>query len=208
MVIVGCSQAADLMQDFKTGYLVGASANAMIVAQIVGACMSCIIVPTVWVVMNQAFTIPGDVITAPFGEVYRVLAITASVGLSGLPTHCGIFMLIGAIYTIVFNLYIDLFSESENKVHNAIANYCPVPMAVAIGMIVPAYFGLEGMIMAVIIIYWKSVDCPGFEKAQYILAAAMLTGEGFSVLTQIIVSIAGGASPMTISYANAGAGGH
>ncbi|KAF0776125.1 hypothetical protein AaE_000175, partial [Aphanomyces astaci] len=49
MVIVGCSQAADLMQDFKTGYLVGASAKSMIIAQIFGAVMSCLIVPSVWV---------------------------------------------------------------------------------------------------------------------------------------------------------------
>ncbi|EQC30353.1 hypothetical protein SDRG_11930 [Saprolegnia diclina VS20] len=191
------------MQDFKTGYLVGASAKSMIVAQIFGACMSCLIVPTVWVVMNQAFTIPGDVITAPYGEIYRTLAITASVGLSGLPKYCGYFMLIGAIYTVLFNLLIDTCSESKNKVVRVIANYCPVPMAVAIGMIVPAYFGLEGMIMAAIIGYWRTVDCPGFEKAQYVLAAGMLTGEGFSVLTQIVVSIAGAEAPMKITYANA-----
>ncbi|CAK5243688.1 unnamed protein product, partial [Aphanomyces euteiches] len=73
MVIVGCSQAADLMQDFKTGYLVGASAKSMIIAQIFGACMSCLIVPSVWIMMTSAYTIPGDVIQAPYGEVYRIL---------------------------------------------------------------------------------------------------------------------------------------
>ncbi|OQR80644.1 hypothetical protein ACHHYP_17378 [Achlya hypogyna] len=203
MVIVGCSQAADLMQDFKTGYLVGASAKSMIVAQIFGACMSCIIVPTVWVVMNEAFTIPGDVIKAPYGEIYRALAITATVGLSGLPTYCGYFMLVGAIYTVVFNLYIDMFTSSKNKTLNLIANHCPIPMAVAIGMIVPAYFGLEGMIMAAVIAYWKYKDSGSFEKSQYVLAAGMLTGEGFSVLTQIIVSICGGNAPISVSYKKA-----
>jgi uncharacterized oligopeptide transporter (OPT) family protein len=31
------SQAGDLIQDFKTGYLVGATPNAMLKAQIIGA---------------------------------------------------------------------------------------------------------------------------------------------------------------------------
>ncbi|EQC42264.1 hypothetical protein SDRG_00004 [Saprolegnia diclina VS20] len=201
MVIVGCSQAADLMQDFKTGYLVGASAKSMIVAQIFGACMSCLVVPTVWVLMNDAYTLPGPLLKAPFGEVYRVMAITATVGLSGLPTYCGYFMLVGVVYTIVFNLYIDNFSESKNKVLNVIANHCPLPMAVSIGMIVPASFGLEGMIMAGIIAYWKSKDEASFEKTQYILAAGLMTGEGFSVLTQIIVTLCGGSAPVQVSYA-------
>ncbi|KDO19214.1 hypothetical protein SPRG_21598 [Saprolegnia parasitica CBS 223.65] len=201
MVIVGCSQAADLMQDFKTGYLVGASAKSMIIAQIFGACMSCLVVPTVWVLMNDAYTLPGPLLKAPFGEVYRVMAITATVGLSGLPTYCGYFMLVGVVYTIVFNLYIDNFSESKNKVLNVIANHCPLPMAVSIGMIVPASFGLEGMIMAGIIAYWKSKDEDSFEKTQYILAAGLMTGEGFSVLTQIIVTLCGGSAPVQVSYA-------
>ncbi|OQR91549.1 metal-nicotianamine transporter YSL6-like isoform 1 [Thraustotheca clavata] len=201
MVIVGCSQAADLMQDFKTGYLVGASATSMIKSQIIGACLSCLIVPSVWVIFNNAFTIPGEQLKAPYGEVYRVLAITATSGLSGLPKYCGWFMLVGALYTIIFNLYIDLFTTSNNKYMRLFAEYCPVPMPVAIGMIVPAYFGLEGAIVMIIVYFWKRSNPALFEKAQYILAAGMLTGEGFSVLTQIIVSIGGGVPPIALSYA-------
>ncbi|KDO29728.1 hypothetical protein SPRG_19687 [Saprolegnia parasitica CBS 223.65] len=91
--------------------------------------------------------------------------------------------------------------KSKNKVLNVIANHCPLPMAVSIGMIVPASFGLEGMIMAGIIAYWKSKDEDSFEKTQYILAAGLMTGEGFSVLTQIIVTLCGGSAPVQVSYA-------
>ncbi|KAG9405496.1 hypothetical protein AC1031_003387 [Aphanomyces cochlioides] len=200
MVIVGCSQAADLMQDFKTGYLVGASAKSMIIAQIFGACMSCLIVPSVWIMMTSAYTIPGDVIQAPYGEVYRILGITAIQGLDGLPKYCGWFMLVGAIYTLVFNLFIDTCSESKNLLIKRIANYCPVPMAVAIGMIIPASFGLQGMVMSLICLYWEHKNPEQFKKTQYILAAGMFVGEGFSVLTQIIITLAGGSAPMHVVF--------
>ncbi|CAK4614141.1 unnamed protein product [Aphanomyces euteiches] len=200
MVIVGCSQAADLMQDFKTGYLVGASAKSMIIAQIFGACMSCLIVPSVWIMMTSAYTIPGDVIQAPYGEVYRILGITAIQGLDGLPKYCGWFMLVGAIYTLVFNLFIDTCSESKNLLIKRIANYCPIPMAVAIGMIIPASFGLQGMVMSLICLYWEHKNPEQFKKTQYILAAGMFVGDGFSVLTQIIISLAGGHVPMHVVF--------
>ncbi|RHY02174.1 hypothetical protein DYB25_011867 [Aphanomyces astaci] len=200
MVIVGCSQAADLMQDFKTGYLVGASAKSMIIAQIFGAVMSCLIVPSVWVMMTSAYTIPGDVIAAPFGEVYRILGITAIQGLDGLPKHCGLFMLIGAIYTVVFNIFIDVCSESKIKIVRLVANHCPVPMAVAIGMIIPASFGLQGIVVASICAYWNHVNPAQFHKTQYILAAGLMVGDGFSILTQIVITLAGGSAPMHIAY--------
>ncbi|RHY30143.1 hypothetical protein DYB32_004618 [Aphanomyces invadans] len=200
MVIVGCSQAADLMQDFKTGYLVGASAKSMIVSQIFGAVMSCVIVPSVWIMMTSAYTIPGDVIKAPYGEVYRILGITAIQGLDGLPKYCGIFMLIGAIYTVVFNMFIDMCSESKIKAVRHIANNCPIPMAVAIGMIIPASFGLQGIVVALICAYWKHVNPEQFHKTQYILAAGLMVGDGFSILTQIIVTVSGGAAPMHLDF--------
>ncbi|KAF0693715.1 Aste57867_15355 [Aphanomyces stellatus] len=201
MVIVGCSQAADLMQDFKTGYLVGASAKSMIVSQIFGAIMSCFIVPSVWVMMNSAYTIPGDIIAAPYGEVYRVLGITAIKGLSGLPDHCGTFMIVGVVYTLIFNLFIDLCSESKNLLVKRIANHCPIPMCVAIGMIIPASFGLQGMALAVICFFWERRNPEQFKKTQYILAAGLMVGDCFSVLTQIVITLAGGHPPMHITYA-------
>ncbi|KAF0693714.1 Aste57867_15354 [Aphanomyces stellatus] len=200
MVIVGCSQAADLMQDFKTGYLVGASAKSMIVSQIFGAIMSCFIVPSVWVMMNSAYTIPGDIIQAPFGAVYRVLGITAVQGLSGLPDYCGYFMLAGAIYTIIFNLIIDIYSEAETGVMGKVAMYSPIPMCVAIGMIIPASFGLQGMVVALVCYYWNHKNPEQYKKTQYILAAALMVGDGFSILTQIIITLAGGHPPMHITY--------
>ncbi|CAK4701642.1 unnamed protein product [Aphanomyces euteiches] len=109
-------------------------------------------------------------------------------------------MLVGAIYTLVFNLFIDTCSESNNLLIKRIANYCPVPMAVAIGMIIPASFGLQGMVMSLICLYWEHKNPEQFKKTQYILAAGMFVGEGFSVLTQIIITLAGGSAPMHVVF--------
>lgn len=64
LVISVCSQATDLMQDFKAGYLVRARPRAMLVAQLVGALFSSIMAPSLFALYTRAFEIPGPVYKA------------------------------------------------------------------------------------------------------------------------------------------------
>ena len=192
--IIGCGQAADLMQDFKTGYLVGASPRAMYIAQFIGAFMSILIVPSVWVMMNSAYDIPGTMITAPFGAVYRSLAILAVEGLSALPKNCSYFMLAAAIIALVVLLTIEVLDKKKW------AKYIPNPMAVAIGMIIPAVFSLEGLIVASIGLIYARRNEKEFEDKRYILASGMMVGEGIFVLTEILFTVLGVNPPVHISF--------
>lgn len=47
--------ASDLMQDFKTGYMTLASPRSMLVSQVVGTAMGCVISPCVFWVFSKAF---------------------------------------------------------------------------------------------------------------------------------------------------------
>lgn len=202
-IIVACSQAADLMQDFKTGFIVGARPKSMYIAQFVGAIASAFITPSIWYLMNSAYDIPGSKITAPYGKIYRILAITASEGFGALPSNCGYFMLVAAIVTLVLNSFIDVFEESPNKKLRTIATYCPLPMAIALGMVVGAYFSLEGVIMMVGCMYWAHKNPASFENYRYIVASGLMAGEGIWVLIQIFVSLGGGSAPLLVTVSKA-----
>ena len=182
------------MQDFKTGYLVGASPKAMFGAQFLGALMSIIIVPTIWTLMDSAYTIPGELITAPYGEVYRNLAILSVQGLNGLPPYCGYFMLGFGVLALMLIVIVDLHPKS------CFAKFSPIPMAVAIGMIGPAFVSLEGLVVALAGCVWRRRAPEDFKDLRYVLASGMMAGEGLFVLTEIAFTFVGLHPPMRIQF--------
>ncbi|KAK4603242.1 hypothetical protein RGQ29_011972 [Quercus rubra] len=82
--------AADLMQDFKTGYLTLSSAKSMFVSQLVGTAMGCIIAPLTFWLFWTAFDIgsPDGPYKAPYAVIFREMAILGVQGFSELPKHC------------------------------------------------------------------------------------------------------------------------
>jgi OPT family oligopeptide transporter len=56
----GALQAGDLMQDLKTGHLVGAAPNAQFYGQIIGSAVGAILSAVVYELYVRVYTIPGD----------------------------------------------------------------------------------------------------------------------------------------------------
>ncbi|KAJ6754491.1 OLIGOPEPTIDE TRANSPORTER YGL114W-RELATED [Salix purpurea] len=81
------STAADLMQDFKTGYLTLSSAKSMFVSQLVGTAMGCVIAPLTFWLFWSAFDIgdPNGPYKAPYAVIFREMAILGIEGFSELP---------------------------------------------------------------------------------------------------------------------------
>ncbi|EFH53579.1 hypothetical protein ARALYDRAFT_905504 [Arabidopsis lyrata subsp. lyrata] len=84
------STVADLMQDFKTGYLTLSSAKSMFVTQLLGTAMGCIIAPVTFWLFWTAFDIgdPDGLYKAPYAVIYREMAILEIEGFAKLPKHC------------------------------------------------------------------------------------------------------------------------
>ncbi|GAB2271081.1 Probable metal-nicotianamine transporter ysl6 [Dionaea muscipula] len=84
------STTADLMQDFKTGYLTLSSAKSMFVSQIVGTAMGCIIAPLTFWLFWTAFDVGSldGPYKARYAVIFRKMAILGVKGFSELPMHC------------------------------------------------------------------------------------------------------------------------
>ncbi|KAF0893431.1 hypothetical protein E2562_025230 [Oryza meyeriana var. granulata] len=85
------STAADLMQDFKTGYLTLASPRSMFISQVIGTGMGCVIAPCVFWLFYRAFDdigINGSDYPAPNATIFRSIAILGVDGFSSLPKNC------------------------------------------------------------------------------------------------------------------------
>ncbi|KAF7308602.1 OPT oligopeptide transporter [Mycena chlorophos] len=96
----GAQQAGDLMQDLKTGHLVGASPRAQFYGQLVGSAVSIIVTTTGYTLYNRAYEIPGPTFPAPTAYVWLSLARLLRDG--ELPENAAGFMLaFGALFALV-----------------------------------------------------------------------------------------------------------
>ena len=67
-------RAGDLMQDLKTGHLIGASPRAQFYGQLIGSTLSIPITVTAFILYSRAYTIPGPTFPAPTAYVWLSLA--------------------------------------------------------------------------------------------------------------------------------------
>ena len=66
----GALQAGDLMQDLKTGHLLGAAPNAQFWGQIIGSAVGAIISALIYRLYTSVYDVPGDLFQVPTGYVW------------------------------------------------------------------------------------------------------------------------------------------
>ena len=183
MIIVACS--ADLMQDFKTGYLTLSSPRSMFVSQIVGTFMGCIIAPLTFWLFWEAFDIgnPDGEYKAPYALIFREMAVIGTQGFDALPKHClelcyGFFCL-----ALVLNFLRD-------KPLVKWSPYIPIPMAMAIPFYIGPYFAIDMFVGTVVIFVWQKVNQSKAKLLVPALASGLICGDGIWTMVSAILALA------------------
>ncbi|XP_028786146.1 probable metal-nicotianamine transporter YSL6 [Neltuma alba] len=178
------STAADLMQDFKTGYLTLSSAKSMFVSQIVGTALGCIIAPLTFWLFWSAFDIgsPDGPYKAPYAVIYREMAILGVEGFSELPKHCLALCCGFFVAALVINLARDLIPKK-------ISQYIPIPMAMAVPFYIGAYFAVDMFVGTVILFIWERFNRKDAEDYAGAVASGLICGDGIWTIPSAILSI-------------------
>ncbi|KAG6435079.1 hypothetical protein SASPL_106729 [Salvia splendens] len=178
------STAADLMQDFKTGYLTKSSAKSMFVSQIVGTAMGCVIAPLTFWMYWTAFDIgsPDSTYKAPYAVIYREMAILGVEGFSELPQHCLAMCTGFFVAALAINLLRDLAPKN-------ISQYIPIPMAMAVPFYIGAYFAIDMFIGTVILFIWERINRKDAEDYAGAVASGLICGDGIWTIPSAILSI-------------------
>lgn len=66
----GALQAGDLMQDLKTGHLLGAAPNAQFWGQIIGSAVGAVVSALIYKLYTNVYPVPGDLFQVPTGYVW------------------------------------------------------------------------------------------------------------------------------------------
>ncbi|XP_062010379.1 probable metal-nicotianamine transporter YSL6 isoform X1 [Rosa rugosa] len=178
------STAADLMQDFKTGYLTMSSAKSMFISQIVGTAMGCVIAPLTFWLFWTAFDIgsPDGPYKAPYAVIFREMAILGIEGFSELPKHCLAMCCGFFVAALVINLLRDVTPKK-------VSQYIPIPMAMAVPFYIGAYFAIDMFVGTVILFIWERVNRQNSEDFAGAVASGLICGDGIWTIPSAILSI-------------------
>jgi OPT family oligopeptide transporter len=194
MNIVGT--AADLMGDFKTGYLTLASPRSMFISQVIGTAMGCVIAPCVFWLFYKAFGnigIPGSEYPAPNAIVFRSMAVLGVDGFSSLPKNCLTLCYVFFAAAIIINLIRDLVPKKVSR-------FIPIPMAMAIPFYIGAYFAVDMFVGTVILFVWQRLDRAKADAFAPAVASGMICGDGIWVLPQSVLALAKVKPPICMRF--------
>ncbi|KAG2567554.1 hypothetical protein PVAP13_7NG332300 [Panicum virgatum] len=190
------STAADLMQDFKTGYMTLASPRSLFVSQVIGTAMGCVIGPSVFWLFYRAFDGVGtqkSAYPAPYAIVYRNMAILGVDGFSKLPRHCLTLCCVFFAGAIALNVAKDLAPRK-------VARFIPLPMAMAIPFYIGSYFAIDMFLGSVILFAWEWVDKAQADAFSYAVASGLICGDGVWTLPQALLSLFNVKPPICMKF--------
>ncbi|KAH7040405.1 oligonucleotide transporter [Microdochium trichocladiopsis] len=177
----GALQAGDLMQDLKTGHLLGAAPNAQFWGQVIGATVGAVVSAFIYRLYTAVYDIPGDMFQVPTAYVWIFTArlVTGK----GLPPMAREFS-IGA--AAIFAVFTIVRARAMGKWYHS---YIPGGIAVAIGMYNVPSFTLARTIGGLMNWYWR-VRLGRQDTPLIVLASGFVLGEGFLSIVNLILQSA------------------
>lgn len=185
----GAQQAGDLMQDLKTGHLLGASPKAQFVAQLIGTLYSVVLSSVMYKVYNSVYEIPSLTFRIPTAVVW--IDCSRLVTGAGLPPHAFEFcMLFGGVFAVISVLKNTLSKTS--KYHKYFV-YLPNGVAVGIGIYNTPNFTLARFLGGLLAYIWirRAKKHHADQKVRMvIISSGLVLGEGLlSGFTMLLTSL-------------------
>ncbi|KAH0431701.1 oligonucleotide transporter [Colletotrichum camelliae] len=178
----GALQAGDLMQDLKTGHLLGAAPNAQFWGQVIGATAGAVVSALVYQLYTAVYTIPGDLFQVPTGYVWIFTArlVTGK----GLPPKAREW---AVAFAIIFAVTTIIRTTATCKVWRS---FVPGGIAVAVGMYNVPSFTLARTVGGLLSWYWISRRGQS-STPLIVLASGFILGEGFLSIVNLVLQSLG-----------------
>ncbi|HBN07869.1 MAG TPA: peptide transporter [Cyanobacteria bacterium UBA8530] len=175
------SHSADLLQDLKSGYILGANPRYQFIAQIFGVLSGAFFaVPVFNLLVPSVDKLGTDALPAPAAQVYAGVARLLSTGLGALPPSAVVALAISGALGIAITLGEIYFPRAKK--------YLPSPTGLGIALVVPFYNSLSmflGAMLALVILRKKPVLS---EKYTIPVSSGLIAGE--SLMGIVIAALA------------------
>ena len=176
------SQAGDLMQDLKTGYLLKASPKKLFIAQLCGVAVGIIFVVPVFGILTSAWGLGSDKLPAPAGFAWKAMAEVLADGFSALPPYATTAMAIAGAFGAALPC-LRLFPRLKP--------FIPSGLACGIAFIVNPYDSLAMFYGLVGLMIWRWLKPGSAEKLMFAVASGFIAGEGLMGIVNAILTLTG-----------------
>ena len=175
------SESEGLMQDYKTGDMIGSTPRYLTYAQLFAVPVGAAAVSYVYPLLRDTYGIGGEHgLQSPISQKWAGFAQLLSKGLGALPagalTALGIAVVLGILFTLL---------ESTR-----FKRYIPSPTGLGIGMLVPASAVITMFLGSVAEVLWAKLDKKSHDLHVTPLASGFIAGEAIvAVVIPILVAI-------------------
>ncbi|KAI9845531.1 MAG: hypothetical protein M1838_001699 [Thelocarpon superellum] len=179
----GALQAGDMLQDLKTGHLVGASPLAQFQGQLIGSFVGAFASAIIYKLYTKVYAVPGELFQVPTGFVWIFTArlVTGS----GLPRMAQEWAT-GAAAIFALTTALRIAVGGARSPYHA---WIPGGIAVAVGMYNVPSFTLARAVGGLITWYWRQYRGRD-ESPVIVLASGLILGEGvLSIVNLILASL-------------------
>ncbi|KAJ4811956.1 YELLOW STRIPE like 3 [Rhynchospora pubera] len=187
--------SADLMHDFRTGYLTLTSPRSMVISQAIGTAMGCVIAPLSFFLFYKAFDIgnPNGIWKAPYALVYRNMAILGVEGFSALPKNC-LSLCCGFFgFAVGVNVLRDFLPAKYGR-------WMPLPVAMAVPLIAGANFAIDMCVGSLIVFTWSKINSAKAKLMVPAVASGLLCGDGLWILPSALLALAKVHPPICMKF--------
>ncbi|MFC2076420.1 OPT family oligopeptide transporter [candidate division KSB1 bacterium] len=164
----GASEAADMMQDLKAGYLLGATPRKQVYAQFIGVLAGAAVAAPIFIVVSRAYGIGTESMPAPAAVVWEGLARLLAQGLSALPQYT----LTAVIISALIGVGLAVVDLTEYK------RYTPSAIGLGVAMIVPGYYCISMFLGSMALLILRQTKPKWTETFYASIASGGIAGEG------------------------------
>lgn len=197
----GAAQAGDMMQDFKTAYLLGVSPRSQFWAMLIGSGASVFVSTAAYTLYTSAFTVPGPDFPAPTAAIWLDMAELVNGG--HLPPHvvpfAGGAALIAAVIPIVASI-LEWYRDKRNAALEArglpppcfdlvstALTLMPSGIAFAVGIYVSPKFTIPRVVGSILEQTWLRIHPDSHSKVMIVVASGFVLGEGTASIINAVV---------------------
>ncbi len=178
----GASQAGDMMQDLKTGHLLGASPRSQFKAQLIGIAAGILFCVPVYVLFDTVYEIGGEELPAPAAHAWKAVAVLLAEGISALPPMALDAVALGLAFGIFMPVVAQLGPEKWKP-------YIPSSLAFGIAMIVPAFYPLAMCGGSLLLVLWRRLKPEQCKALAFAVAAGAIAGEGLMGIVKALFTL-------------------
>ena len=158
-----------MMQDLKTGYLLGGTPYRQFWAQLIGVVVGAVAAVPVFLLMTSAYKIGTPDLPAPAAVVWKSLAEVVANGIDALPRYS---VQAGAI-GLILGAMLAVMEKSERY-----AKYSLSATGVGIAMVVPAYYCVSMFLGSMVKLYLDRRHKDFSDEYVFPVASGTIAGEG------------------------------